>query len=274
MNKPDKVYPSSPKTIRSPFPNIISDPSIRSKNFEEILQNRGIRFIHRRATPCPNIATLDDRGHDPNCNICEDGFVLYGDREIWGVFMGDSLEKLYEIQGEWEIGQAIITFPAEYNTGEQADFGTFDQLIVPDFTMRLWELKEFRVTADGKQRLRYPVVNSDFVAAIDSTTDTLVEFTEGVDFNVVDGDIVWVDGKEPPVQVDPATGTQRGQVVTYSYFAEPRFTVQHMMHELRASQELDEATGEKVARRLPQQVLVRKDFIVRPQANIDGTEGA
>ena len=274
MSKPNKVLLKSPKSVRSPFPSILNDPSIRSNNFEELLKNRGLRFIHRRATPCPNLATLNDRGHDPNCNLCQDGFLHYGDREITGVFYGDTLEKLYEIQGEWEIGQAIITFPAEYDTGEQADFNTFDQLEIPDFTMRLWELKEFKVSADGEQRLRYPVINTDFVATIDRATDTLVEFEEGVDFEVtVDGNIKWLPGKEPSVEIDPDTGDQQGQIITYSYFSKPRFTVQHLMHELRASQEFDEATGEKVARRLPQQVLVRKDFIVRPKPNKDGTEG-
>ena len=93
----------------------------------------------------------------------------------------------------------------------------------------------------------------------------------GVDFNIVDDNIEWISGKEPTFEQDPDTDDTRGQIITYSYFAKPIFIVQHLMHELRVTQEFDEATGEKVARRLPQQVLVKKDFLVRPQEKRDGS---
>lgn len=273
MKKPNTTYPKGPKSTPPPFPNVINDPSLQGQNFEQLLEQRGIRFLHRRATPCPNLRTIDDRGHDPNCTFCQDGYVYYGEQEIVGVFYGNALDRLYEIQGEWEIGQAVITFPAEYASGEQADFNSFDQLVIPDFTMRLWEMKEYQETADGLQRLRYPIVNTDYVAKVDKATNTLVELEEGVDFEVVGGNIRWLPGKEPGIIADPDTQEERGELITYSYFAYPVFIVQHLMHELRATQQYNPATGEKITIRLPQQVLVKKDFIVRLPENRDGTIG-
>lgn len=270
QKKPSTVYPNRPRNSQSPMPQFIEDPSLKGASFDQLLKNRGIRFIHRFATPCPNLAGLDDRGHDPNCTICEDGMLYYAEREIFGVFYGNALDRLYEIQGEWEVGQAVITFPTEYADGAQADFNSYDQLIAEDFLMRLWELKEYQPTDNNEQRLRYPIDSIDYIAKIDRATDTVIEFTENVDFTISNGNIKWIKGREPNYTVDQHTGDTKGDLLTYSFYAKPRFIVQHLMHELRVTQEMDE-NGQKIAKRLPQQVLVKKDFLVRPQEKRDGT---
>jgi hypothetical protein len=182
--------------------------------------------------------------------------LYYAETEIWGLFYSNSLEKNFEYQGLWEIGTAVVTLPTEYEDGSQAEFNTYDQLVVPDFTVRVWELIEYKPTSNRQQQLRYPVVNTDFVGG--AVNDTLIEYTEGTDFNVVGGKIEWVAGKEPAY--DASTG--RGDVVVINYFCNPVYNVLHQLRELRISQEL--ASGQKVAKRLPQQVLVRRDFLANP----------
>lgn len=254
--KPSQVYPKSPTSTPSPMPINIPDPSLKGESWDQLIQNRGIRFIHRRASPCPNMKTVFDNSHNPNCPICDgQGIFYYAEQEIWGIFYSNSLEKNFEMQGIWEIGTAVVTLPTEYPDGTQAEFNTFDQLVIPDFTVRMWELKEYEPTPNRRQGLRYPIHNIDFLGS--AVNNTLVTYEAGVDFNIVDGDIEWVAGEQP--QYD--TTAERGDVYVVQYFANPVYNVLQHMRELRISQQL--VGGQKVAKRLPQQILVKRDFLLK-----------
>lgn len=252
LNKPSKKYPNSLGSFRKFMPDILPDPSISGDSFNELLNNRGIRFIHKIAAPCPNINKLYDNNHDPECPFCDQSQILYvEEKEIWGILSNNSLEKLYEIQGVWEVGTAVITFPTEYNDGIQADFNVFDQLVCPDFEVRLSDLKEY----EGIQtmKMKYPIHHVMNVTSI--TNDQIKTYEDGVDFNIVDGNLVWIDGKEPSYD-DVA---DIGEVLSITYIANPVYNVLQTLHELRVTQEL--VDGQKTARRLPQQVLVKRDFL-------------
>lgn len=261
-DKPNKPYPTStPPTVPSMMPIQIPDPSLRGVSYDQLLQNRGIRFMHRRALPCPNMSQLEDNNHIPDCPICDDsGLLYYGEKEIWGIFQSNSVEKTFEQQGIWEIGSAVVTFPAEYPDGSEADFNTYDELAIPDFEVRLWELRQYKPTPGNIQSLRYPIVKVDYMAAVVQNNvgvDVLKTFTVGVDFNITtDGDIQWLI----PPDYDPDRGV--GDVVTISYYAHPIYKVLQPLRELRVTQELDPNTGVKIAKRLPQQILVRRDFLI------------
>lgn len=255
MDKPNKVYPSAPGNAPSAMPLYLPDPSIKGQSFDDLLRNRGVRFIHRKATPCPNILTVDNNAHHPDCNICDNnGYLHYGEQEIWGIFGGNSIEKTFEAHGVWEIGAAVLTMPTEYPDGTQADFNTFDTLTIPDFTVRLWELKEYEPRPGNVQELRYPAEKVEYVSSI---VDGVQKFyTQGVDFNInASGEIEWVVGKTPAY--DPVTG--HGEVLTWSFYAHPVYIVVQSLRELRITQEL--VNGQKVAKRLPQQILVKRDFL-------------
>ena len=257
QDKPNQVYPSSPTSTQSPMPIYIPDPSLKGVSFDQLIQNRGIRFIHRKATLCPNMSLLDDNNHVPDCPICDDsGLIYYDEREIWGLFYSNSIEKTFEAHGIWEIGNAVITLPSEYPTGDQADFNTYDELLIPDFEVRLWELKEYFPTTNRKQTLRYPVKKIDFLAVINNDTD-MQKFEVDVDFTITtEGEIEWLPGRAPVFDED----RQRGQIYTVSYWANPIYKVLQPLRELRVSQEF--VGGVKISRRLPQQVLVKRDFLV------------
>ena len=191
MNKPNQPLPSSPLSTGPFMPNMIQDPSIRGASFDQLVNNRGIRFIHRRATPCPNMTNLDDNNHAPDCPVCDDsGIIYYDEREITGYFSSNSIEKTFEQQGIWEIGSAVVTMPADYADGTPADFNTFDELIIPDYTVRLWEMKQYELTQDGIQYLRYPIEKVDFLSIV--RNDVAIRFKEGEDFVVTDGGIQWL----------------------------------------------------------------------------------
>lgn len=257
FTKPDQVYPSAPRTSSSPLPQYIPDPSIKGDAFNQLLQNRGIRFIHKIAVPCPNIKSLDANNHDPDCEFCDNSQILHlPGKEIWGVFTSNTLEKMFEIQGLWEIGTAVITLPTEFEDGAQAEFNTFDHLECPDFLVRLNDLKEYEPTSTGRQKLRYKIVDICHMTSVRG--DSLFVYEKDVDFVVEDGEIKWLLGKAP--SYDDAN--MIGEVLSITYVANPVYAVLNVMHELRVTQELDTATGTKIAKRLPQQVLVKRDFLL------------
>lgn len=257
VDKPNQQYPFGfGGSFASPFPAILPDPSIRGDAFDQLLNNRGIRFIHKMHTPCPNINVLDDNNHDPECPFCDQSQNLYTqEREIWGVLSNNTLEKLYEIQGVWEVGTAVITFPTHYNDSEeQADFNVFDQLLCPDFQVRLSDLKQY----DGSMvtKMKYPIVKTAYVTSI--TNNALKNYTQGTDFDIVDGNIAWITGKQPSYnEIEDI-----GEVLSVTFVANPVYNVVQTLHELRVTQELID--GVKTAIRLPQQVLVKRDFLFKP----------
>jgi hypothetical protein len=255
------VYPApaiTPTSVPSEMPFFNPDVSIRGASFDQILQQRGIRMIHEKATPCPNILTVDSNAHEPNCPFCDNnGFLHYGKEEIWGVFSGNSIQKTFEAHGVWEIGSAVITLPTHYPDGiTPADFNSFDKLTLPDFMVRLWELKEYEPRPGNIQELRYPIKKVEYVSTISRDGKTLKQFQEGVDFNInSDGDIAWVAGKTP--DYDP--NTEHGEVLTWSFQSNPVYLVVQCLRELRITQEM--VGGQKTPRKLPQQILVKRDFL-------------
>jgi len=265
IKKPDAIYPNAPLTQPSPLKGFIADPSLKGSSFDELLRNRGIRFFHKKATPCPNVNSLDDNNHDPDCPHCDgSGILFYQEKELIGLFISNSVEKLFEVQGVWEVGTAVCSFPTIYEDGTQADFNTFDQLTCPDFEIRLWELKEFEPSSDNQQRLRYPIANIDSMSSVDAAGN-LKFFEKETDFNLVDGNIEWVSGKEPPYD----SVNEIGEVLSISYYANPVYNVLQHMHELRVTQQLIDGSPSKQAIRLPQQVLVKRDFLVNSSEKLN-----
>lgn len=260
MDRPNKQYPlppaTSPTTTGSQMPLYLPDPSIKGGSFDQLINQRGIRFIHHKAIPCMNMESTTFQAHTPDCEFCDDaGIIYYDSKELWGLFSGNSIEKTFEAHGVWETGTAVVTLPAEYPDASQADFNTYDRLEMPDFQVRLWELKGYEPRPDGIQELRYPVKKVEYASSI---TDGVQKFyLLGVDFNITSvGGIEWIAGKEPIYNTD----LDRGEVIGWAYFANPVYVVVQSLRELRVTQEL--INGVKTARRLPQQILVRRDFMV------------
>lgn len=256
QDKPTAILPTTtPTSVPSPMPPLIPDPSIFGVSFDQLLTNRGIRMLHSKAVPCPNLLTVDDNAHQPNCPFCDNnGFLHYDEKEIFATFGGNSIQKTFEAHGVWEVGMATVTAPTEYPDGTEADFNTYDRLRIPDFTVRLWELKEYEPRPGNMQELRYPIEKVDYASAV--VDGEQVFYTVGIDFEINnDGAIVWIAGKEPAYN----STTGHGTPIAWSFYAEPVYYVVQTLRELRITQELMQ--GEKVARRLPQSILVKRDFL-------------
>ncbi len=258
MDKPSATFTASPTSTPSFFPAQLADPSINKGVFDQLLQNRGVRFYHYRALPCPNINSLDDNSHDPICPHCDgSGIIHYDKREIVGVMSSVGVEKQFEYSGTWDAGTATVTLPSEYPDGTQADFAIFDKLEITDYTIRMWEKKEYEPRPDRKQQLRYPIQKIEYIISADRSQ--VYTYEAGVDFNIVDGMIEWVEGRQP--EYDPLN--EVGEVFSISYLAYPVYLVLQPIRELRMTQQMM-PDGTKMAIRLPQQILVKRDFLVNP----------
>ena len=263
IDKPNQPYNNPENTFESPMPTYIPDVSMRSEAFDQLAQNRGIRFLHKVAIPCPNMKRLVDNNHEPDCSFCDGSQLLYlPEKEIFGTFTNNTLEKMFEIQGVWEVGTAVISFPTEYPDGTQADFNTFDKLSCPDFQIRLSDLKEYEssgnvITTTGT---KYPILHISDMTSIQS--NAIKKYIDGVDFNIVNGEIEWVSGKEPAYN----DIEEIGEVLSITYAANPVYNVLQSLHEIRATQQM--VGGQKVARRLPTQVLVKRDFLFKPDNEV------
>lgn len=257
MPKPDQVLTSNSKQQPSMMPVNITDVSLNKQSFDQLLANRGIRFIHRKAVPCVNMKSLDDNSHNPNCTICSgNGYYYYEEREVYGIFTSNSLQKNFEQQGFWEIGTAVVTVPSEYADGVQCELAMYDQLRIPDFTVRMQESQEYRPTSSNQQSMRYPINTIEFMSSVEN--GALVIYVNGTDFNIVDGNIEWVLGNTPGYDATRDSGS----VYNIVYYSNPTYVVMNHMRELRVTQQL--IGGVKTAIRLPQQVLVKRDFLKNP----------
>ena len=265
-------YPKPGKTYPSPLPNPIADPSILKAAFDQLIQNRGIRFLHRKAIPCTNMNRLQDNSHDPNCPICNgNGIYFFEEKEIFGIWSSNSLEKNFEQQGVWEIGSAMVSFPTTYSDGKPAFFQTYDQLIVLDHVVRLWELKEFEDRTNGIQQLRYDISSIEYAYSIDSD-NKVVQYKLDEDYKIAsyDRDDIDTHGRSNTVikGIQWIKKPAKGTIIGYSYFANPVYNILQHMREIRATQEL--VNGNKTNTILPQQVLVKRDFLSNPPELING----
>lgn len=265
MSKPNGIFTPSETSTSPMFPINLPDPSSYKQNFDQLLQRRGIKFKHYKALPCPNIKLLDDNSHDPTCTHCDgSGIIYYEPRDIVGVFSSNSVEKQFEYQGAWEIGSAMVTMPSEYDNGDQADFTLYDKLEVLDYTVRLWELKEYEPRPDSKQQLRYPIEKVGYLITVSG--NQMKEYVQDVDFTIDDGQIKWTQGRTPSYDYS----NDMGQTYSVSYWANPVFIVLQPMRELRVTQQML-PDGTKISVRLPQQLVIKRDFLVnKPEKLVAG----
>lgn len=244
MPKPNAQYEDRLRQYASPMPVNIDDVSLRAESFDQILQNRGIRFIHEKVIPCPNISSLEDNTHNPNCTFCDvNGMYTYDRKEVYGIFTSNSLQKSFERQGYWEIGNAVVTVPSLYDDGTVCELSMFDKLVIPDFTVRLFEMQTYNA---GIVSARYPINAFDYMASVED--DVLVTYTQNTDFSITNGKIVWI-----------GTGKNPSGVFNLAYYANPVYVVVNQMRELRVSQQL--VGGDKIATRMPSQYLVKRDYM-------------
>lgn len=261
--RPTKVFndPNDLEGLIAPgTPVVFPNPSLAPGDFDKLIKNRGMRFTHYRAMSCPNVLNLEVQTHDPNCRFpgCENGwlYVVFNcGKPIHGIHQNHKLEKLYEIQGLWEFGEAVVTFQAYADANDGAtgkgpavDLKINDKLVCLDFEASWTERIEH--SPSGLDRLKYPAVNVEHLQDIDRV------YVQGADFVVnAQGLIEWLQGGNRP-KADVQQGI--GGIYSVLYTFHPEFYVLNVLHELRATKAMDVETQQYTAVRMPQQVVIRR----------------
>lgn len=252
MKHPNQVHPSNYMTSSSPMPNLIPDPSIRGVSWDQLINNRGVIFEHHKMLPCPNMTSLTDYSHRADCPLCDNAAMIsYWHKTIYGGFVPTDMDRMYEINGQWDNSSCSISLPAEYEDGTQAEFMKGDKLILRDFEVRLFHMVQYKGTV---VKCRYPIESVE--AIVSAVNNVIKEYKEGIDFEVVQGNIQFFPDKAPFYNKT----TRASEVISISYYAKPVYIIEKLTSELAISQEL--VDGQKVSRRLPQSVIVRRDFII------------
>lgn len=208
------------------------------KRFNELVE-RSPRFVWERAMFCP-CASINDQTQqpDPNCAKCKGlGWFWFGpagyvvppaagtltptqqavvDRNGGAViraYMAQATYRQagYDTLGTWAFGQMHVTVRPENK------LGYYDRLLNLDSEI----VYSQRVLAGGSStlQLRYPAIT---VTSVQSSSS---QYLEGVDFEVVKGDIVWLAGRAP------ISGTQ----LAAHYTCHPAWIVTNYPHVIRAS---------------------------------------
>ena len=266
MKMPTSTYKPNAGSSPSKTPMDLPDISLNAEHYDELIKNRGILFTHTHALPCPNIDDVNAAVHDGDCHHdeCDNGYLQVMPKQIWGFFNNDQLNKLFEVQGEYNSNVAVITFSAKYVDGTEADLQTFDRvMMVGDYSKRLYEV--FESSPLGIDRLRYKATKVEYLIYKSG-----VVYEQDVHFVLENGRIKWITSHRP--QYNQAIG--RGEVCSVSYTVPVRYYVNHVMKEIRGTQVLDPMTVEKVAVRLPQHVLVSREFLFPDKDDNEGKNTA
>lgn len=270
MSMPKVPKKAMPQKLVGQFPNETGQIGMNANPFEQLISAHGIRMIHQKPLPCPNQQTLNGGDHDPNCSRCYNGFLYYGQTEFIGAFMGNSINRQFGMNGTWDLDQAQIVVPSKDKNGAEMDFQFFDQIQIPDFTVRYYQ--RVQASQTGIDRLHFPAAKIDKVIGSDGT-----EYRVGVDCQVDErGWVKWISGGKRPgfdLSIDDGTTTGGGEIYSINYYTRPSFTVISLPHQIRGTQSLDE-NGNSVQARFPQLVVVRKDFIPHQNGDVTGQPDA
>jgi len=233
---------------------VLMNPSL----FENTIKSHGVALIQSRPMQCPNVKDLAGGDHDPSCEICSNGYIYYGHKEFTGVFMGNSIQRQFQMSGTFDFDQASIIMPAKNADGTDFDVNMFDRIEMPGNEVRYFQRVEHSQT--GRDRLHFPATRVDKLITAD-----LRIFTSGVDFQVTnEGRIQWLPGGDRPgynLDID------RGEIYSVTYYCRPVFTVISLPHQLRVTKAMK--NGVAVEERFPQLAVCRKDFF--PHDNYDRT---
>lgn len=264
VSRPNQPFPFTAATSKPATPKIIPDPTLDTNAYEQLIRNRGVRFRVYHRMPCPNVNNIEENHHNPDCQLCSNGFFYYDRGIAIGVFTSNSLKNTLAVDGQWQIGTAAVTIFAysddskgNIGLGEPVCVDNFDKLILVDYQFKHSELIEHNF-ATKIDRLRYPVIE------VDKLLTKNREYKHGIDFVITaDGDISWT-GRDHPTGTTDVTdsGETYGEIYSVSYFARPVYYVTSIVHDLRATTGWNDQLNRKEAVKLPQQVIITRDYLI------------
>lgn len=220
--------------------------------FDDAVRAHGVVFLHFRAMACP-VGIIDPfsprRPHDDHSG-CSNGFLYTMAGKMSCLFVGNSIQPQFQDVGELDSAGASITLPQFYDDGSPVYIAPFDRLYLAEESIVVvdWQLHEMH--ASGKDKLNYPIVKVQ-----DLVDCSGVRYTEGKDFEIQQGQIVWI-GDRPIFDAD----TDKGPVYAVRYLYRPYFYIKRLEHEVRVAH-VDDQDGDRHTVRLPQTAVLQREYI-------------
>jgi hypothetical protein len=228
--------------------------------FDHLVRIRGVKFVHHRAIPCPVGLTDENDVHRTHADHsgCSNGFIYKPIGRVTAVFTSNATDPKKVNEGMFDGSTVVITFPRFYD--EPADkrimVRPIDRLYLEeeDLLVAIWD-KTHRRNDGQPDRAEFPIVKVEHLVDANEAW-----WTQGVDFDVIAGNIVWRAGR------GPATGT----VFSVWYQYRPYWYIDRLIHEIRVSPVPDYLDGNLIAmERLAYGAMCQREYVYRNQQNDD-----
>jgi hypothetical protein len=269
--------PKSVKGLNPASPNVRgkrdgSKPSrvdLKPEEFENLIEDQG---IYVRLTPsilCPNRTDLGDTNHVLDCPLCFGDQVIDSPEnavETWAFIQGIKSQKDLQIQGIYDMKDATIT------TKQAVKMYYWYKIEVLDFSAVYNQLLK-RGTGVNTDRLRYAPAkqgSAPLTVAGDQVLETQApdvpyicidntgkRYEIGKHYKIQDRTLTWVTGNRPA----------SGSLYSLIYPVLPTFRVLELLHEHRYYYVSFKRT-DKVPVHLPQQAVIRWDYLARGSGNM------
>jgi hypothetical protein len=250
-HQPDANYPLALRDEAVSF-----DP----EQFDNLVREQGVTFIHYRAMACPlGMVDPDDERHPHELHSeCSNGFIYTLAGKVTCGFVGNTKESRLTDLGRLDGSSANIVFPRYYDQEHATsplvpiEIAPFDRLFLDEnvITVPTWQV--FAADPSGRDKVEFPVA---------SVTDLIdargVRYTSD-DFAVVNGIIVW-GAKHPGI--DAKSG--KGIVCTVRYQYKPHWYIERLLHEVRVAPVANPLTGEREIVRFNQSASIQREYFFR-----------
>lgn len=252
--KPNNLYP-----MELPSQAVSFD----SDAFNEFLNVQGIRLVHYKALRCPvGMTDVDDNNrplHDHSG--CSNGFIYYKAGIVTAGMSGNSNSQNSHDIGLIESSHITATFPQFYDqTEDQVIIAPFDRFFLDEqeqdakVVVPTWHLQTTNQSRIDK--LLFPAVSVEKL--IDYRG---VEYKEGQDFCIKNGQIHWDGSNWPGWQLD----VKRGAIYSIRYSYRPHWYCTRLLHEIRVAQ-IDTMEG-RVLTRMPMQIQLAREYCFANEQN-------
>ncbi len=223
--------------------------------FDDVnIRANGVTFIHYAAIPCPlGLNDPDDIHSHTGHPDCDNGSIYVCQGEVTGNFSGNSNNANLDSSGYLDQSRAYATFPRFYDDKptKQVLVSTFDKFEIKGNPVRVPNGERLEHHQSGVDRLQYPAACIDFV--IDSRG---TKYTQGTDFDLVNGHISWLPGRSPGY--NPVLGVGVVFSVRYTYI--PWWYCGGILHEVRLARIPNAGTGKTELTRMPYQVALDREY--------------
>lgn len=226
--------------------------------FDDAIRAHGVRFVHWRAMkdPVGMIDIHDSRRPEADHVASSNGMVYTKVGTLAALFTGNSKEIRAMTGGFLDAGTAQITAALTYcnNCREDVYLYPQDRLYLEDEAVLVPYHQHVEAHQTGRDRLKFPALK---------VQDLMDRYgrrhKEGIDFEVVGGEIVWREGHA--LGVEPDTG--KGIVYSVRFLMRPFWYVERLIHEVRVAQQEHPITAERSLRRAQQCAIVQREYVYR-----------